>query len=98
MDTELTSLIQQNHLEALGVCIVFEYDYDKIGLCIVVEETSEINEDVSTFLYRTIKYDIQNKHQLLLINVICLNADALASYLIGDTVPRFHLREDILLK
>ena len=46
----------------------------------------------------TIKYDLQNKHQLLLKNVICLKADALASYLIGDTVVRFHLRDDILLK
>ena len=31
-------------------------------------------------------------------NVICLKADALASYLIGDTVAQFHLRDDILLK
>ena len=79
---------------------MFEYDYDKKeeGLCVVVEGISEINEEVSTLLCHTIKYDLQNKHQLLLKNVICLKADALAIYLIGDTVARFHLRDDILLK
>ena len=100
MDTELSSLTQENHPEAFGVCIVFEYDYDKKeeGLCVVVEGISEINEEVSTLLCHTIKYALQNKHQLLLKNVICLKADALAIYLIGDTVARFHLRDDILLK
>ena len=88
MDTELTSLIQENHPEAFGVCTVFEYDYDKKekGPCVVIKGISEINEEVSTLLCHTIKYDLQNKHQLLLKNVICLKADALASYLIGDTV------------
>ena len=67
---------------------------------VVVEGINEINEEVSTLLCHTgsIKYNLQNKHQLLLKNVICLKADALKSYLIGDTVARFHLRDDILLK
>ena len=88
MDTYLTSLIQENHLETFGVCIVFEYDYDKKeeGLYVVIKGISEINEEVSTFLCHTIKYKFQNKHQLLLKMSFCLKADTLASYLSGDTV------------
>ena len=67
---------------------MFEYDNDKKeeGLCVVIKGISEINEEVSTFLCHTIKYNFQNKHQLLLKMSFCLKADTLANYLSGDTV------------
>ena len=48
----MTSLIQDNYPEAFGISVVFENDYDKKeeGLCVVVEVTSEVNEEVYSYL------------------------------------------------
>ena len=99
-DTEIASLIQENYPEAFENSVVFEHDYEKKeeGLCVVVEVLNEVDEDVYDFLCQSITYSLQNQHQLRLKRVIYLKADTFRKYVTGDTVSRFHLRDDILLK
>ena len=100
IESQITSSIQEYYPEAFGAAIAFETDYDKKenGFSVIVEVTSDVNEEVYSYLCHSIKYDLQKRHHLNLKNVIFLSTDTIENYLKGDGVSRFRLRDDILLE